>query len=453
VRAFLVAALATACAFLPREASAAPEKRPVPDYDGRGEKKTTVGDVLLWPPRIVVFPLYLTSEYVLRRPIGALATTAEKHRWPTKIIDFFTFGEEQKAGIVPTGYYEFGFRPSIGAYFFWDDVGFKGHQLRAHAGTWGPTWISAALTERFRFRNDRAMFSWQAEYIHRADGMFNGIGPRTLERDVSRFGFTRLAFAPAFDVNLGGLSTFHTSIGVRNLHFRNDDFCCSDLPIRDVVARGTYDYPPGFLDGYTLLNQMLELTIDTRKATGPSSGIRASFDFEHAGEVGRSSRREWVRYGAQVGGFLALDNHGRSLALIVAAAFADPLAGDIPFTEQVNLPYAGTVGAGISGIGSMRGFRPGRLVDRSALVATLQYTWPIWIFLDGTVHLAAGNVWGNHLSELDAKLMRFSTGIGFRTAGSPDHSFEVLFGTATETIADGLRPNSIRVLAGATRGF
>ena len=453
MRALLVAALATACALVTGEASAAPEKRPVPDYDGRGKEKTTAGDVLLWPPRIIVLPLYLTSEYLLRRPIGAVTTHAEKHRWPTRVIDFFTFGEERKAGIVPTGFYEFGFRPSLGLYFFWNDAGFKGHELRAHAGTWGPSWVSAAVAERFRFYDDRAVLSLNGEFIRRSDGLFAGIGPRSLEKNISRFGFTRIAFAPSLGISLGGLSAVNASIGVRSLDFRDDDHCCDDLPIRDVVARGVYALPPGF-DGYTALHQTLGIVLDSRKPQKSATGVRASFEFEHAGDVRQSHSRQWIEYGAQLGGFVALDNHGKSLGLILTAAFVDPIAGgEVPFPEQVNLPYPATLGAGPAGLGPMRGFRPGRLVDRSGMTATLQYTWPIWIFLDGTIHVAAGNVWGPHLRELDAKLMRFSTGIGFRTVGSPDHQFEVHIGTATETIEDGLRPNTIRILAGATRGF
>ena len=38
--------MTAACVLLPGTASAAPEKRPVPDYDGRGKEKTTASDVL-----------------------------------------------------------------------------------------------------------------------------------------------------------------------------------------------------------------------------------------------------------------------------------------------------------------------------------------------------------------------------------------------------------------------
>ena len=52
--------------------------RPVPDYDGRGEEPTDAGDVLLWVPRILVSPLYLTTEFLLRRPLGFVISEAEE---------------------------------------------------------------------------------------------------------------------------------------------------------------------------------------------------------------------------------------------------------------------------------------------------------------------------------------------------------------------------------------
>src|ERR1700683_3469440 len=57
-------------------------KREAPDYGGRPPPPATAGDVALWIPRIVFFPLYLTSEYVLRRPIGAFLVTAGQKNWP-----------------------------------------------------------------------------------------------------------------------------------------------------------------------------------------------------------------------------------------------------------------------------------------------------------------------------------------------------------------------------------
>jgi hypothetical protein len=45
--------------------------REVPDYDGRGNEDAHPDSWALWIPRVVLSPLYVISEYVLRRPIGA----------------------------------------------------------------------------------------------------------------------------------------------------------------------------------------------------------------------------------------------------------------------------------------------------------------------------------------------------------------------------------------------
>jgi len=68
------------------------EKRKLPNYDGRAEAPATAGEVVLWIPRVVFFPIYLVTEYLLRAPIGLLASSAEKSNWPAAVISFFTFG-------------------------------------------------------------------------------------------------------------------------------------------------------------------------------------------------------------------------------------------------------------------------------------------------------------------------------------------------------------------------
>jgi hypothetical protein len=451
VRALSVAA-AVAGLVLSTDAQAAPRKRDLPNFDGRSAP-TTATDVLLWPPRIVLFPLYLTSEFVVRRPLGALATAAEKNHWPTKIIDFFTFDKEHKSGLVPTALYDFGFRPSVGLYFFWDDAGAKNNAFRTHVGFWGSEWLSVAVADRVTFMNGRATWGTRAEFTRRPDGLFAGLGARSIEENLGRFGFRRMATSTTLDVRFWRSSLFRAGVGVRSMDFRDDQQCCDELTLKTRVQAGRLELPPGF-EGYTAVHQNLELAIDNRKPDASLTGFRVAMHAEHGGNVRDTRAQQWIHYGGQAAAFADLDGHGRVIGLVMTAFLADPIGGgEIPFTEQVQLPGPSTLGAGMLGAGPMRGFRPGRLVDRSALVATAVYQWPIWLWLDGTVHFAAGNVWGPHFRDLDAKLLRFSTGIGFRTVGSPDNQFELLIGTGTETIEEGLRPNLIRILFGATRGF
>ncbi len=102
----------------------------------------------------------------------------------------------------------------------------------------------------------------------------------------------------------------------------------------------------------------------------------------------------------------------------------------------------------------MRGFYPGRLIDRSAAVATFRYRWPIAIWLDGSINASVGNVFGEHLTDFDPGLLRFSGTLGiFRAATPPDGSIEALVGFGTETFDHGGQIDSIRVVVGTNRGF
>ena len=76
----LIALLGLAGALAALPAQAEEQKRKLPDYDGRGGTPQTPGQKALWVPRILLSPLYFVSEFVIRRPLGAAITAAEKAR-------------------------------------------------------------------------------------------------------------------------------------------------------------------------------------------------------------------------------------------------------------------------------------------------------------------------------------------------------------------------------------
>ncbi|HMJ12363.1 MAG TPA: BamA/TamA family outer membrane protein, partial [Polyangiaceae bacterium] len=115
----------------------------------------------------------------------------------------------------------------------------------------------------------------------------------------------------------------------------------------------------------------------------------------------------------------------------------------IPFTEQVSL----------GGERPLRGFLQDRLIDRSAVAATLEYQWPIWVFLDGALHYAVGNVFGEHLEGFEAKKLRNSVGLGVRSNTARDHPFEILVAVGTETFEQGAGIDHVRFVFGTTSGF
>lgn len=416
-------------------------KRAMPDYDGRGEPETTAGDVALWVPRIIFSPLYLVSEYVIRRPLAWLISTAERKQWPSVIRDFFLFGPDKKAGVVPTAFLDFGFRPSFGFYAFWDDLLGRGNHLRMHASTFGSSWLQGSVADKIPLGADGSL-DLRVEGVHRPDYVFNGIGPSTIAGNETRFGIDQFQARPVFEWSAWRSSRILTTAGVRAVRFR-DDACCDAPSLASQIRAGRMVAPPGFQDGYTNVFQRGELTIDTRRPRPENqSGLRIETEVEQGVDTAHGSN--WLRYGGSIGGFLDLKNN-RTVGLAVTALFVDPIGGGdpIPFTEQIVL----------GGSGPMRGYLYGRLVDRSAAVGTLKYRWPIWAFLDGTMQVAVGNVFGRQLHDFRTELLRLSSAIGVESIGAADHTFELLVGLGTETFERGTQVSSVRVLFGTNRGF
>lgn len=259
-------------------------KRALPDYDGRGSPPTTTGDVLLWIPRILLSPIYFVTEYVLRRPIGWFMTTAERNQWPAAVVDFFTFGPDKKAGVVPTALIDFGFKPSVGVYAFWDDLLGKDNHLRLHASTWGADYLSGVVADKIKVGKD-GFFDLRLEAITRPDYAFWGLGPRSIQSDRFRYGMDTLQARPVFETFWWKGSRLSVQGGVKYVKFR-DENCCDNPSLADEVRKGDVPLPPGFDTGYTKIFQRGELTIDTREPRPANqSGMRVELEAEQAANV------------------------------------------------------------------------------------------------------------------------------------------------------------------------
>ena len=424
-------------------------KRGVPDYDGRGNPDTDGESWLLWIPRVVLFPLYVVNEYMLRRPLGALASRAERDRWSDSVVHLFTSAGGSKSSVVPTAAFDLGLLPRVGAVYTRDDLFAAGNALVLRGATWGPRWIEVALADRYALdRGEPGTDPDDADHVQiglavqRAeDNLFVGIGPDAARSTRSRYGAERFEASAAYHRQLPGPAELDIASGVHRIEFVAGS-CCDDPSLDTRIGRGELMAPPGYRDNYTAAYGRVELTVDTRRPR-PEPGTGAYLHASGAPSVEPGTGQAWIEYGGTAGAALDLTGHRRTLRVELAVDMVDRIAGGaVPFTE-----YPGLGGE------LLPGFAPGWLIGPSAAAAQLGYSWPLWLGLDAQARVAVGNAFADHLSDLAPRKLRLSGDLGLSTSTVRDAGFELLVGLGTETFEQGAAVTSVRVMLGTKRGF
>ncbi len=451
----LVAALAgTPAAHADQPDTLAPPpspKRPVPSYDGRHTSPSSTKDVLLGIPRFTLSPLYITNEYVLRRPLAVVVPAAEEADLFTKLYDFFYFGPDHKAGVVPIGTIDLKYAPTVGVYASWTDAGVKGNDLSLNAQGWPDDALVVTLKEQIAIGEDRTL-RLRASELRRSDQLFYGVGPSTLEGDESRYFLQRAFGDVSYEWRFWRSSRVEATVGVRDVRV-GDGHLEGDASLTREAATGAFAVPYGYGLEYSAEYNRIVAAIDSRKTeTHRGSGLRLEIDGEQGSDVRNTPASGWIRYGATAAGYLDLTGHRRVLGLSVMAELVDPLgARPIPFTELVSM----------GGDYGMTGFYPGRLLGESAAVTTLSYAWPLALRVDGTLQASMGNTFGDHFAGFDAGLLRFSAAFGLQIGGlqnkavmgSQDAPLQLVVGIGSETFDHGGQIDSIRLMAGVPVAF
>jgi hypothetical protein len=174
-----------------------------------------------------------------------MSTSAEKDKWPNSVYDFFAFGPDHKIGVFPTFLIDFGFRPSIGAHFFWDDLFVAGNDFTTDAAWGGSNWITLAMGDRYRFSPDSSI-AVAARWNRRPDSLYFVIGPAQGQR------------VPVGQRSGGGSVTY-SQVVRRVLRLdtkarRTGPSSATTLPGPDdpqAVEAGLYPEPPGFGENTT----------------------------------------------------------------------------------------------------------------------------------------------------------------------------------------------------------
>lgn len=450
-------------AVLPPDPELAPgEKREAQDYEGR-PRVTTTGEDLLWIPRVALFPLYVVSDFVIRRPLGAITMAIDDTGFIAKVEDIFTFGPRNNVGIIPTAFYAFGFRPSIGVYHFYDDFLVKDNQLRASFATGGEKYFTARVVDRIPIkvfvdehgvRDARYRLHLEVGGIVRPDYLFYGVGWRAAYADESGYEQRSVGGGVRLHIEPRPANFVEAWTTLRHHEFTNGE-CpsypedCGTRPISLAVTEGRYPLPAGF-GGYDAFKVGARGVVDSRPPRPRGgSGVVAEARVELGVDV--AGHGEWARMGATMGGHLDLTGTRRVLGLLLDARLIEPFSTDsrVPFTELIG---AGRTDGVLDG-DLLRGFAPGRLLGESSVTASLEYSWPIWSFVDASLQAQVGNVFGREFEDFEFERLRFSFVGGFRSPDQRDHGLNLLVGFGTKPFVDGGAPDTLRFLVGGTTGF
>ena len=435
------------------------EKRPPPGYVEPPER--SAGAAALWVPRVALFPLYAVTEYGLTRPAGALYLWAERHHLRERYQEFFTFDDEHKIGLYPTGTIDLGLRPTVGAYFVWNDaLGDADAKVRVTTGGLD-LWTVNSLLHAPLDRRSYLRFSF--DYARRPDSTFYGLGREISEEGahyLAEHWAGRVSFTQAYDhLLVTALS------GVAAARFDPGPEGVGAEALADAIGSGRLEAPPALEDGFLAVFTGVSTRFDTRPPRRPPhakledledvdrsgfivglhaaqfSGLRGTRATPHD----HARTPHWLRYGGALGYSLDVTGTQRTLQLELLYAAVEPLPTDnpVPFSQQISL----------GGSYPLRAFTGGRLIDESALVTTLSYNWPLLPDLDGTLTYSVGNVFARHLSDFDVGHLRSSYGIGMETVASLDHPFEILLAFGTKPFDEGGGLDTVRFVLGTSAGF
>ena len=447
------------------------ERRARPNYDGRPADTPSAGDVLLWVPRIALFPVHFVLNWFVRKPIVWLITRAEANFVFARVEKALTFFNG-KATLFPTFLADFGLNPAVGLAYTHSDLFTNGNTFNLSVSVWNPEeWLRVAIrNEQRTLDDDSGLLVLDGEFLRRPDQVYYGLGADTRTDDERIYAVERAEVGLEVLATLHKLNKISFSTRFRTVGFDADDARAPaigrefDLDGERIerpgaIAFSTPETIPGFSERYQLLEHRIHLMLDSRSpdtefdgGTGLRFEAFGSFEWDPA-----QTSRNFLRVGGELSALYDFSGNGHIAAVRAYTEFLVDDIGDddVPFTE---LPQMG-------GNEVMRGYLPGRFLGKYAVAVTGSYRYPVWSLIDAEIFGSVGNVFGvpDEVNDVDitgAGSQKFSFkklyaagGIGLRTNLDRDTALTIMFGLGTRRFDTDFGIDSIRVTFGVTQGF
>ncbi len=415
--------------------------RPIPDY-GRPPPAPDPAEALLWIPRVLFFPLHLVLEYGVRRPIGWLLRTIELERLDALFVQGMPQLDrpEGEWGFVPLLRYDHGFAASVGLGFRVHDAA-RSRWLRVRIEGWPMDQLAGLARGTLLAGSARVTLELSGGW--RDDRVYHGLGWSTSQASRARYAHARGDASLFVEVRPWRRSRVAGGVRAGVHRFGDSDFAREgDLSIEQAIARGEVTRPPGYPQGYTLVEPWVRAVLDSRdpEEWPHASGARVELGVGWGVDAEQGVASSWARTAARVD--LALEvMRDRTLRLRGMTELVFPLAHRaIPFTEQVWLGGP---------LDRMPGFLLGRLIGESAATMGLSWRYAIWSWMDAELFVDVGNVFGPHLRDFDVDRLRVSFGTALVTSDPEDFSLLVAFGTEPFVLGAGVSSVRFAMAIGA----
>jgi hypothetical protein len=402
-----------------------PARQQAPDptrgdtYDGRAPDPSA-GEGALWVPRVLLFPV--RALFLAFEPPAQYATELEqRHHLYLHVRDLST-SRDGLIGVRPEVQYSLDFRPSFGLRFF-DDRAF-GYETTVNALAMG-----GPGTARGEIWARPTPFSWPVQvafgsvYDRRNDRLFAGIDNTVPvqygQLGPSRYQSDNLDVDATVGFRLAAPLTLSVAGAFGWKRFGNGYALSGDPPIEDVYCvrgsngdcfRGTINplLVPGFIEGTRFFRGSAALTLDLRDSPSHSTVgflLTAAADYSHG--IGSDTSSYFRLYGAAT---LPINLWAhRNVLLFRFSTEAAAAVGDaiIPFSE---LPTLG-------GSDDLRGFRYQLFHGHTSILATAEYRFPIWMWMDAAVFVDYGGVFQQWYGGIGASRMQPDLGAALRLFG------------------------------------
>jgi Omp85 superfamily domain len=387
-------------------------------YDGRPKQSRAGRQALLAVPRalLAVPRLLVKGLAAAGRP---MMEWNERHHVMERVNEALT-SKDGLVGLRPEFDWQLAYKPSFGALYFNNHHGVK---LSLSSATGGPDIVLARAHATTTLERAVAM-DFDLRYKRRSDEFFSGIGMQ--EQPYARYGVDEVDATVGFsgspvkhvalEAGAGfGLRSFNDGFAYGGDESIDRVYCERGAGGRCYSGRVDEQSVPGFAAGTRFIRESLGVHIDSRKdPDAPSSGARLDLGLQYSQGIA-GDRSSYLRYGSRFGGALEIWRH-RVLYLGVAAVDEVNLAAQpIPFSELVTLGV----------VDDLRGFRLGQFRDHSSLLGTIEYRWPVWMWMDGTVFADYGGVFGAQFRDFSFKQLRPDVGFGVRMVAGPKFAVRI----------------------------